>query len=119
MQTIAGIVSDGGGAFVESLKFKRRKKLKVFEINYKDEIVEVSFDRETTDYYWRGKRRYFKKSYDHYSTYKEALEAKKKKLSDRVKYWQNEKDKADKELSEAIEKEAKFWLSLEGEKIGK
>ena len=92
--------------------------MKVFEINYKDEIVEVSFDRETDGFYWSGRYRFSKKTYDYYPTYEEALEAKKRILADRVKYWQNEKDRADKELSKAIEKEAKFWLSLEGEKIG-
>ena len=93
--------------------------IEVFQINYRDEIVEVSFDRETDGFYWSGRYSFPKKTYDYYPTYEEALEAKKKKLSDRVKYWQNEKDRADKELSEAIDKEAKFWLSLEGEKIGK
>ena len=106
------------GAFVESLNFKRRKKLKVFEINYKDEIVEVSFDRETDGFYWRGRYRFSKKSYNYYPTYEEALEAKKRILADRVKYWQSERDRADKKLSEAIEKEKEFLLSLEGEKIG-
>ena len=92
--------------------------LKVFELNYKDEIVEVSFDRETDGFYWRGRYRFSKKTYDYYPTYEEALEAKKRILADRVKYWQSERDRADKKLSEAIDKEAKFWLSLEGEKIG-
>ena len=92
--------------------------IEVFQINYRDEIVEVSFDRETDGFYWSGRYRFPKKTYDYYPTYEEALEAKKRILADRVKYWQSERDRADKELSEAIEKEAKFWLSLEGEKIG-
>ena len=92
--------------------------IEVFQINYKDEIVEVSFDRETDGFYWRGHYRFSKKTYDYYPTYEEALEAKKRNLADRVKYWQSERDRADKKLLEAIEKEKEFLLSLEGEKIG-
>ena len=56
--------------------------IEVFQINYKDEIVEVSFDRETDGFYWRGRYRFSKKTYNYYPTYEEALEAKKRILAD-------------------------------------